>query len=261
MGETSKIQWTNATINYWHGCKKVSPGCKYCYMYRDKEKYGQDGNVIIKTKISTLKSIYKKLTEPSLIFTCSWSDFFIKEADEWRQEAWEDIKSHPQHTYQILTKRPERILECLPKDWGEGYKNVWLGVSIESAEYEHRMDTLQNIPAQTRFISYEPLLGEVSFLNGLRGDVKEWLGDERFRTRIHWIIIGGESGNIHGKYKYRPCKLEWIEKILKEAKIYNNPVFVKQLGTHLAKELKLKNRHGGDIEEFPEHLRVRQYPR
>ena len=111
MAIQSKIQWTNATWNPWHGCKKVSPGCKFCYMYRDKERYNQDPTTVLKSK--TKFNAPLQWNEPKLIFTCSWSDWFIEEADQWRAEAWKIIKNTPHHTYQILTKRPERIKDHL----------------------------------------------------------------------------------------------------------------------------------------------------
>lgn len=258
MGDKSKIQWTEATWNPWHGCHKISAGCKYCYMFRNKTRYGQDPNIVVKSKSNF--NIPKKWTEPRVIFTCSWSDWFIEEADEWRNEAWEVIKQTPQHTYQILTKRPENIADRLPKDWGEGYKNVWLGVSIEDDSQGERSKQLAKIPAQTRFISYEPLLGQVNHLDYLIGDVKHQRNDQIFKPRIHWLIIGGESGNDKGKFKYRPCEIGWIEKIIDDAKQTRTPVFVKQLGTYLAKKLSLRDNLGGNIEEFPEHLRIREYP-
>src|ERR1700761_9152752 len=116
MGETTGIQWTNKSWNPWQGCRKVSAGCKFCYMFREKEKYGQNGSRIVRSKTTFTAPL--KWKDPSLVFTCSWSDFFIEEADEWRQEAWDIIKATPHLTYQILTKRPERIGMCLPADWG-----------------------------------------------------------------------------------------------------------------------------------------------
>lgn len=155
MGEESKIQWTENTWNPWHGCKKVSEGCKYCYMYRDKIKFGQDPMLVVRSKGKFNEPL--KWKEPRIIFTCSWSDWFIDEADEWRDEAWAVIKATPQHTYQILTKRPERIKDHLPKDWGEGYPNVWLGVSIESDKVAYdRLWRLVEVPAAIKFISADP---------------------------------------------------------------------------------------------------------
>lgn len=247
MGSDSNIQWTESTWNPWHGCKKVSAGCKYCYMFRDKEKYGQDPTVVVRSKTKFNEPLRWK--DGRMIFTCSWSDWFIKEADEWRLEAWEIIKATPQHTYQILTKRPERILKHLPADWGYGYPNVWLGVSVEngSAIAIDRISYLTEVPAKVRFISFEPLIGH----------------PQSFVThKIDWIIIGGESGNDVGKYRYRPCELHWIEHIIDGYRDVSpgTKIFVKQLGTYLAKKLGMSDRHGGNINEFPEHLRIREFP-
>lgn len=247
MGEQSSIQWTEATWNPWHGCKKVSPGCKFCYMYRDKEKYGQDPTIVMRSKTKFNEPL--KWKDPKVIFTCSWSDWFIKEADEWRPEAWKIIKNTPQHTYQILTKRPERIAKHLPEDWGGGYPNVWLGVSVENGSLPatERIGYLTDIRARIRFISFEPLIAPL----------RNYVSD-----KIDWIIIGGESGNDNGNYRYRPCELHWIEHIIDGYKNISpeTKIFVKQLGTHLSKELGMSDRHGGNIDEFPKHLQIRQFP-
>lgn len=243
MSKDSKIQWTESTWNPWHGCKKVSPGCKFCYMFRDKAKYGQDGNFvqISKTKFNEPK----KWLDGRMIFTCSWSDWFIEDADEWRSEAWNIIKNTPQHTYQILTKRPERIKDNLPDDWGDGYDNVWLGVSIESDDQYERKYFLDEVPAKIKFISFEPLLSDIMISD---------LGN------IDWIIIGGESGNENGQFKYRECQIEWIENIINDAHAWETQVFVKQLGTFLSKQMSLKDRHGGNLKEWPIDLQVREMP-
>ena len=240
------IQWTNASVNFWTGCHKVSDGCKFCYMYRDKAKYGQDPTVIKRTNDATFKAALK-WKEPKKIFTCSWSDFFIKEADLWRDDAWDVIRKTPHHTWQILTKRPERILECLPDDWGDGWDHVWIGVSVESQKYVSRIDELASIPCKVRFISAEPLIGEVDFT---KVDM----------SKFHWCIIGGESGNENGAFRYRPCNQLWIEKIIKDLSGSGIEVFVKQMGTHLSKQMKLKDRHGGEISEWPLHLQIRNMP-
>lgn len=246
--EKTKIEWTDSTVNFWQGCRKVSDGCKFCYMHREKSRYGQDPNVISRTKDATFKQALK-WKEGRRIFTCSWSDFFIEEADQWREYAWGVIQNTPQHTWQILTKRPERIKECLPPDWGNGWDNVWLGVSIESPKYMHRAYQLAEIPAKTRFISAEPLLSELDFSD-----------HHSVLEKFHWCIVGGESGNDTGKYLYRECKVEWIEKIIHGLKDTDVAVFVKQMGTHIAKQSGYKDRHGGDWTEWPEHLRIRDFP-
>lgn len=246
------IQWTDATVNFWHGCQKVSEGCKFCYMYRDKETlYGGDPTSVLRTSDSTF---YKALSwkQPKRIFTCSWSDFFIDAADGWRSDAWDVIRSTPQHSWQILTKRPDRIRECLPPDWGDGYDNVWLGVSIENQKNFYRAVTLSKIPAKTRFISAEPLIEKLNLMPAEYGS--------SIIDQFQWCIIGGESGNDFGNYRYRECKVEWIEHLIAQLSPTGVAVFVKQLGTHLSKELNLKDKHGGRMKEWAEHLRIRQFP-
>jgi protein gp37 len=244
MSENSAIQWTDHTWNPWHGCIKVSPGCKFCYMYRDKERYGQDPTTVLRSKTKFREPLAWK--DSARVFTCSWSDFFIEQADEWRSDAWGIIKDTPHLTYQILTKRPENIIDRLPDDWGDGYPNVWLGVSVEDIAAEHRLYTLQeDVPAKVKFASFEPLLSYMFHVT---------------MTDLDWAIIGGESGNTHGKYRYRPCEISWIEKLIDEAREQDAAIFVKQLGTHLAKELKLRDSHGGDINEWPESIRIREFP-
>ena len=250
MASTSKIQWTGGTWNPWTGCRKVSPGCKFCYMYRDKERYGKDPKEVIRSKSTFDQPL--KWTEPRLIFTCSWSDFFIKDADEWRDDAWDIIRRTPHHTYQILTKRPERVMECLPDDWGDGYPNVWLGVSVENQEmYDARVPMLADIPAAVRFLSLEPLIGPIDV------DTK----GQYLEHDIHWVIIGGESGNDTGKYRYRRADIKWFTDIITDVLKYGVATFFKQTGTYVAKKMGLKDRHGGDWDEFPTILQVREFPK
>lgn len=245
----TKIQWTDSTVNFWMGCSKVSDGCKGCYMFRILEAEGKDPRKVWKTGFDTFRGAMR-WREGRRIFTNSMSDFFIVDADQWREEAWEVIRKTPQHQWQILTKRPERILECLPPDWGEGWDNVWLGVSIESQKYLQRAEILASIPAKTRFISAEPLLEEVDFLA---------LG--KTLESFHWCIVGGESGDETGKYAYRPCELKWIERICNDLKPTNVKVFVKQTGTWLAKQLHLEDKYfGGKMEEWPKQIQVREFP-
>lgn len=243
MGKQTEIQWTDATWNPWHGCKKVSAACKYCYMFRDKERYGQEPTTVLKSKTGFKFPLKQK--EGNLIFTCSWSDWFIAEADEWRDEAWEVIRQCPQHTFQILTKRPERIKDHLPKFFDEIADRVWMGVSVESQAQVDRLEYLIDMPCKI-FASFEPLLGPI-----------KW--DENM-THLDWCIIGGESGNETGKYLYRPTKLEWMEYLVQQALDHDVACFVKQTGTYLSKQLGLINRHGGEMHEFPASLQVRQFP-
>ncbi|MCW5887880.1 MAG: phage Gp37/Gp68 family protein [Anaerolineales bacterium] len=208
MAQKSKIEWTQSTWNPWHGCIKVSPGCKNCYMYRDKNRFGQDPKLVSRSKTTFRDPL--KWHSPTLIFTCSWSDWFIEEADEWRDDAWDVIRKTPHHTYQILTKRPERVLETLPRDWGKGWSNVWLGVSVENQKYEPRLDLLRRVPAKVRFVSAEPLLAPIKFRN---------------LKKIDWLITGGESGP-----GARPMDMDWVRSIRDQCKKAKVAFFHKQNG-------------------------------
>jgi protein gp37 len=248
MSETTGIQWTNATWNPWHGCHKISPGCKFCYMFRDKERYGQDGNVVRRSK-TTFKAPLKWPETPQMCFTCSWSDWLIEEADAWREDAYAIIRATPHITYQILTKRIERALGRVPD---LPLPNVWLGVSVENQKYaDERVDILRRTPAVVRFVSQEPQLGRI-----------EWT-PEMLRG-IDWLIVGGESGN-----SARAFNIEWARETIAACRAAGVAVFVKQMGDNpfvvltdgQMITLNLRTRHGGNIAEWPEELRVREFPR
>ena len=271
MAENSKIQWTKHTWNPLWGCRKVSAGCKFCYAERIiKGRMGHDFGAIRRTQPKTWNhpfALHKNLTgqEPfteRLVFTCSMSDFFILEGDEHRADMWRVIRQTPNLIYQILTKRPERIMECLPPDWGpNGYDNVWLGTSVEDQEAaDLRIPILCSIPAKIRFLSVEPLIGPVNLSKHL-----SYVGGAetlKFKRTVDWVIVGGESGNDSGKWKFRPCDIAWIKNIIWSCDIaWHTPVFVKQFGTYLAKEMQLSDRKGGDMEEWPEWARIRQFPK
>ena len=219
MGKNTKIAWTDRTWNPWYGCKKVSAGCRSCYMFRDMERYGKNPNIVQRSK-STFRAPLR-WREPERVFTCSWSDFFIVEADAWRTEAWEIIRRTPHLTYQILTKRPENIAARLPFDWGTGYPNVWLGVTTENQEAaDVRIPILLGIPAAIRFLSIEPLIGEidlrmtVEFL-GVSTAIKDW--------HPNWVIVGGESGP-----NFRPMNLDWARSLRNQCLAAHVAFFYKQ---------------------------------
>lgn len=216
MGKNSAIEWTDHTWNPWRGCWKVSPGCRACYMYREQERYGRDPRAIVRAADRTFN---KPLhwNKPAKVFTCSWSDWFLKDADEWRGDAWAIVRQTPHLTYQILTKRPENIAERLPADWGDGYENVWLGVSVESQEYEWRLRRLAAIPARVRFVSYEPALGPLR--------LEPW----HFEY-FQWLISGGESGYKEGIYQARPADLDWFRDIRDQCARRGMAYFHKQHG-------------------------------
>ena len=227
MGEKTSISWTEATHNFWWGCEAVSPGCDNCYAQHISETLWKQPFNILRRNDKNFDAPLKWL-QPRRIFTCSMSDFFHADADKWRQAAWEVIRATG-HTWQILTKRSSRIKRCLPPDWGEGYSNVWLGVSVENPDYYFRIKDLQAIPAAVRFLSLEPLLAPLPELP-LEG--------------IHWAIVGGESGA-----KYRPMFNEWAADILAQCRSNGVAFFGKQRA-HRQNEMPLQI-GGALIKEFP----------
>jgi protein gp37 len=193
-------------------------------MFREVKRYGRDPTQVVRSRPATFnkpKKWNRNATGRELVFTCSWSDWFHEGADEWRADAWAIIKATPNLTYQILTKRPENILSRLPPDWGSGYPNVWLGVTVEAQKQAHRVQTLLKIPARVRFVSAEPLLGPL--------DLTEWGG-------IHWVVAGGESGGPDR----RLMKPEWARALRDQCLEADVPFFLKQLGGSV------RNKRGGE---------------
>lgn len=273
MGEATGIQWTEKTWNPIQGCHKVSLGCKNCYMFTEKRRYGQDPDRVVRSADATFYAPLRKWKEPSLIFTCSWSDWFIEEADRWRADMWDVIRQTPHHTYQILTKRADRIAANLPTDWGAGWSNVWLGTSVENQEQaDKRIPELLKIPAAVRFLSCEPLLSPVdlhrincrdSCLIGTHPCIETGRWDGKRGPHINWVIVGGESGS-----GARECRLSWVDSIVRQCASASVPVFVKQLGakptftdsaTGKQVAMQIRDKKGGDVLDFPVHF-VRQMP-
>jgi len=249
MAERSSIEWTQATWNPWHGCRKVSPGCKNCYMFREKRQYGQEPTLVVRSKTTFRDPL--KWKAPRRVFACSWSDFFIADADAWREEAWSVIRSTPQHTYLILTKRIENARGRLPGDWP--LPNVWLGVSVEDqARADARVSQLLQRPASMRFVSIEPILGavdlreihwprvgpdpwgrvsvhgEIATYDSLTGDFVQGRFGKSGGERLDWVIVGGESGP-----GARPIDVNLIRSIVGQCKDAGVPCFVKQLGANV----------------------------
>jgi len=243
----SNIEWTDYTWNIARGCTKVDADCKFCYMYRDSMN-GTRYDPIQVTKTKTVFNLPLKIKEPSKIFTSSLTDVFHVGCDSFRNEVWDIIRQCPQHIFQILTKRPERIVECTPEDILQ-MDNVWFGTSCGSEAGTERIRELIKIDCKHRFVSFEPMHEAVD----MNWDLTDLL-------RIDWVIIGGESGNETGKYGYRPCHISWLIGLVMD---FDGvcPIFVKQLGTSLSKTLKMSDRHGRNMDEFPTLLRRREFPK
>lgn len=279
--DRSKIEWTEYTWNPWQGCHHASPGCDNCYMFSDLRRHGRDPENVVRSKTTFDKplEIARKHPEGRVIFTCSWSDWFLKEADPWRDEAWDIIRRTPQNTYLILTKRHGRMARCLPPDWGDGYPNVALGVSVENQEWaDARVPVLlRDVKARWKYVSYEPALGPVRFsaindgswhdregadlYDSLRGASYWRNGDHGLGggPKLDLVIIGGESGG-----GARANELQWTRDVLAECRDAGVAGFNKQNGVKATDGGKtvvnLRSRKGGDILDIPADLRVRQLP-
>lgn len=213
MSENTRIAWTTHSWNPWRGCTKIDPGCKNCYMFTQQARYGQDPSTVTRTRTWRDPIKWQKEAasagKQTLVFTCSWSDWFHANADPWRQEAWAVVRQCHNLIFQILTKRADRISDCLPPDWGTGYPNVWLGVSISEPKGIWRADELRKVPARVRFISYEPALGS--------------LAESLDLTGISWLIYGGESGP-----GFRPEDKQWARDIRTRCRMAGTAFFHKQ---------------------------------
>jgi protein gp37 len=213
-------------------------------MYRDKKRYGQDPKTVIISKPATFRAPLK-WKDSARVFVCSWSDFFIEDADNWRDEAWEIMRQTPHLTYMLLTKRPENINGRVPSDWP--MKNVWLGVTAENQEMaDTRIPTLLSTPAALRFVSVEPMVGPVQ----MRQDWLVCMSEGQYMNIVecghgllNWIICGGESGP-----QAREMKPEWAESLKKQCADVGWAFFMKQMSGKAPIPERLVCR------EFPESL-------
>jgi protein gp37 len=271
MGQ-SKIEWTDMVWNVCTGCTKVSPGCANCYAERYAARGIGDfkqsfcGGTMIARSFSEVRMHPERLErplhwrKPKKIFVCSVGDLFHEDiSDEFIDQVFKTMARAPQHTFQILTKRPGRMQSIVPIIRGhypDRLNHVWLGVSCENqAAADERIPLLIETPAAIKFVSCEPLLGPIDFrkvpkFNTVDFDLSNW-----------WAIVGGESGP-HA----RPCRIEWIEKIIALCETADVPLFVKQLGAYPiwagAKSEPIEPARGknADPSEWPESLRVREFP-
>lgn len=266
MAKNSNIGWTQHTWNPWRGCSKISAGCKYCYFYREMQRWkdGKNWDSFNPKDFNKSKTTFRdpyKWKNRARVFVGSYTDFFhSKVPAAWRIAAW-NVMRECEHIYQILTKRPGNILKFLPDDFGEGKwsKQFWIGVSIESTKQLRRLRSLAKVkekyPDITAWVSFEPLLGEIDLNAEENKEFKSIL-----KKHIDWVVIGGESGNNTGKYKFRNCESDWILKLKVDCMKLKCAVFIKQLGNHLARQFKLKDKHGKDELEFPAQFLVQNYP-
>ena len=225
---TTGIEWTEHTWNPFAGCSIHTPGCTNCYAMRQArrmEEFGTSPTYAGTTRIANGKPIWTgkinkasaatmkrpfQITSPSMIFVNSMSDFWHEGArDEWRIEAL-GVMAATSHVYQVLTKRPENILPFLEKHTLHIPAQVWIGATVERGDFKHRIDTLRRVPAAIRFLSVEPLIGEVGRLD---------------LTGIHWVIGGGESGP-----GARGMRADWARELRDECTRQGVAFFWKQWG-------------------------------
>ena len=223
MADKSAIEWTEATWNPVTGCDRVSAGCDHCYALTlaarlkamGQPKYQRDGDPRTSgpgfgvTMHPAELEIPRRWRRPRVIFVNSMSDLFHPQVSaDFVARVFEVMTATPQHTYQILTKRPKRARQLL-RGWIP-VPNVWLGVSIEDDRVVDRADILREVPAAVRFLSLEPLLGPLPSLD---------------LTGIDWVIVGGESGPEH-----RPMRKEWVLELRDRCQAAGVPFFFKQWG-------------------------------
>ncbi|MCG8407780.1 MAG: phage Gp37/Gp68 family protein [Phycisphaerales bacterium] len=300
MSDKSDIEWTDATWNPVTGCTRVSEGCDNCYAVpmtkrlerMKKPKYqGLVGkghfNGVVKCHESALEIPFK-WTKPRRIFVNSMSDLFHEHVPfEFIANVFTTMGQCHWHTFQILTKRPHILreffywnypadkisYEAAAQDWLKCWPNVWLGVSVEGQhEANDRIPKFVWCPAAVRFLSCEPLLEPIDIGRAIpcgyycdesvgHVDHPFW-GNGNVKSPIDWVIVGGESGP-----GARPCRATWIRDIVHDCKAAGVPVFVKQLGSNpeegygCHRKLRLNHRKGGNIEEWPDDLRIRQFPK
>ena len=155
--------------NPWHGCHKFSTGCQHCYVYRTDGKYGKDSSVVAKTEkfnlpVQQKKNKTYKIPSGNLVYTCFTSDFLVEDADEWRPEAWEMMRLRQDLHFLFITKRIDRLKDCLPSDWGEGYDNVTICCTMENQDrIDYRLPIYKAAPIKHKIIICEPLLSRIDF--------------------------------------------------------------------------------------------------
>ena len=215
-----------ADWNPWHGCTKISPGCKYCYVYRQDEMYGSTlaSSLCRKTGAFALPMKRRrdgsyKIPPGKIVFTSFTSDFLLEDADPWRAECWRMMRQRSDCWFYFFTKRIHRLADCLPPDWGEGYDNVLIGCTVENQDRaDYRLPIFLDLPIKHRSIIASPLLERL--------DLRPYLDD-----RIEEVATGGESG-----VEARPCDYDWILDLRRQCVEKDIPFRFHQTGAYFIKD-------------------------
>ena len=211
--------------NPWHGCVKASEGCAHCYMYFLDSQRGADGRKVYRTRnfdypLQRTRSGSYKIKSGEQLRVCMTSDFFLDEADRWRDEAWRIIRQRPDVIFFLLTKRPERVARCLPSDWGDGWENVFFNVSAENQRRaDERLPLLLDLPFKHKGVMTAPLIGPV--------DISRYLAS----GQIQQVVAGGE--NYDGA---RPCDFDWVRSLSAQCKLYDVKFCFIETGTVFIKD-------------------------
>lgn len=212
--------------NPWHGCRKCSEGCQHCYMFFLDRMRDRDGAQIYRTKNGFRYPLQRdrnrnyKIRSGELIRVCMTSDFFLEEADPWRAEAWDMIRQRSDVKFFLLTKRPQRVWNCLPADWGNGWENVFFNVTCENQRRaDERIPVLLELPFRHKGIMCAPFIGPVQ------------VGQYLATGQIEQVICGGE--NYDGA---RPCNFDWVKALRAECVTHGITFCFIETGTHFVKD-------------------------
>lgn len=213
--------------NPWHGCRKVSEGCRHCYVYRLDARYGKESGTVVRTAAFDLpvrrgRDGRFKIPAGERVYLCFTSDFLVAEADAWRREAWEMIRIRHDLRFFFITKRIDRLAEVLPPDWGAGWEHVAVGCTVEDQRMaDYRLPRLMEAPLRHKLIVCEPLLGPI--------DLAPYLGPD-----IEQVLAGGESGS-----GARPCDFDWVLALRRQCVAAGVPFRYHQTGARLVKDGRL----------------------
>ncbi len=222
---SNALQPRSVTWNLWHGCHKVSEGCRHCYVYRRDAKHDIDSSLVVKTKnfdlpVKRKRSGEYKVPPGSTVYTCFTSDFFVEDADLWRGEAWDMIRERSDLDFLMITKRIDRLSETLPPDWGDGWNNVTICCTVENqAMADYRLPIYKAAPVKHKIIICEPLLGPIDLS---AYDIGSW---------VEQVVAGGESG-----LEARACDYGWIIALRDLCEKENVSFWFKQTGARLIKD-------------------------
>ena len=215
-----------AMWNPWRGCHRKSEGCKYCYIHKGDSKKGADTDQVVRTDkfyapVEKKKSGDYKMKSGQTVYVCFSSDFLLEDADEWRAECWDMIRERQDLHFLFLTKRIERFMQCIPKDWGHGYENVTVGCTIENQEMaDARLSIFSGLPIRHKNIICQPLIGSIRL--------------EQYLEGVELVVAGGESDK-----NARPLDYEWILSLREQCIRAGTHFEFRQCGTHFIKDGKM----------------------